>query len=367
MKGVQNMRKSLLSVLLIVAVLPLGVSATHAQSDQRCFETGYCISGPIHKYWERNGGLAIVGYPIGEQQTEIVEGSWGGPVQWFERDRLEDHSNEGLGVLAGRLGALYLERVSDRPWETLAKASGAPTDCRYFPETQHTLCEPFLSYWQNNGGLERFGYPLSEVFREAIGEQTYTVQYFERRRMELHPENQPPYNILLGLLGRDIGTFSGVFCQGWSWFFSPAPSVCPNNSPFFYDGAAQRFERGFMLWTREPDQFRIFLDNGSILSVSAPYTFKTVTPVDETPPPGRYTPVSGFGSVWRGEIVVPDHRAPLRDLLGWAVEPEHPYTTELQCHRRRFMEMRCYQRDPSGEVIWYGLGPPGKAWGRVEP
>ncbi|MCG8350031.1 MAG: class F sortase, partial [Chloroflexales bacterium] len=63
------MHKSLLSVLLIVAVLPPGALATHVQSDQRCFETGYCISGPIREYWEQNGGLAIFGYPIGEQQT----------------------------------------------------------------------------------------------------------------------------------------------------------------------------------------------------------------------------------------------------------------------------------------------------------
>jgi hypothetical protein len=34
--------------------------------------------------------------------------------------------------------------------------------------------------------------------------QTYTVQYFERVRMEYHPENQPPYNILLGRLTANI-------------------------------------------------------------------------------------------------------------------------------------------------------------------
>src|SRR5262249_30722124 len=33
---------------------------------------------------------------------------------------------------------------------------------------------------------------------------TYTVQYFQRNRFEFHPENQPPYNVLLGLLGRDF-------------------------------------------------------------------------------------------------------------------------------------------------------------------
>jgi hypothetical protein len=32
----------------------------------------------------------------------------------------------------------------------------------------------------------------------------YQVQYFERARFELHPENEPPFNVLLGLLGREV-------------------------------------------------------------------------------------------------------------------------------------------------------------------
>jgi uncharacterized protein YkwD len=31
-----------------------------------------------------------------------------------------------------------------------------------------------------------------------------SVQWFERRRMELHPENAPPYDVLLGLLGNEL-------------------------------------------------------------------------------------------------------------------------------------------------------------------
>ena len=30
------------------------------------------------------------------------------------------------------------------------------------------------------------------------------MQYFERARFEHHPENQPPYDILLGQFGRRI-------------------------------------------------------------------------------------------------------------------------------------------------------------------
>jgi hypothetical protein len=176
-----------------------------AQTGERCFaETGYCISGPIRAYWERNGGLATFGFPISAERRQTIEGSWTGPVQWFERDRLEDHSNEGLGVLAGRLGARALE-LQGLNWQALPGDNAVQPGCRFFRETQFNLCGPFLRYWEQNGGLERFGFPLTREREETIEGRAYTVQYFERRRMELHPENAgTPYEVLLGLLGRDV-------------------------------------------------------------------------------------------------------------------------------------------------------------------
>ncbi|MEO5951914.1 MAG: sortase, partial [Chloroflexia bacterium] len=55
------------------------------------------------------------------------------------------------------------------------------------------------------GGLAQFGYPISEEFVETLEDgKPYTVQYFERARFELHPENAAPYTILLGQFGRRI-------------------------------------------------------------------------------------------------------------------------------------------------------------------
>ncbi|HET9014698.1 MAG TPA: glycosyl hydrolase, partial [Thermomicrobiaceae bacterium] len=34
----------------------------------------------------------------------------------------------------------------------------------YFPQTGHTLSGPFLTYWEQHGGLAMFGYPKTEVF-----------------------------------------------------------------------------------------------------------------------------------------------------------------------------------------------------------
>ncbi|HEU5089278.1 MAG TPA: hypothetical protein VFT99_17605 [Roseiflexaceae bacterium] len=194
----------LLGVMLVFS--PGSVPAVTAQQSERCFlETGFCIGGPIRAYWERNGGLAVFGYPISNQQIETVEGTWSGPVQWFERDRLEDHGAQG--VMAGRLGARYLE-LQGRPWvrgtETPPARAGGP--CRYFETTGYNICNLYFRiYWEQNGGLERFGYPITPAFEEQVEGKTYTVQYFERRRMEYHPELAgTPYEVLLGLLGRDI-------------------------------------------------------------------------------------------------------------------------------------------------------------------
>src|SRR5688572_17108579 len=108
-RTIMRLRYFGLIVMLVLSLFSAGAAA--AQSDNRCFtETGYCISGTIRRYWESNGGLPVFGYPIGPLQTERNNDGWTGPTQVFERDRLEDHSNERLGVLAGRLGALRLEQ-----------------------------------------------------------------------------------------------------------------------------------------------------------------------------------------------------------------------------------------------------------------
>jgi hypothetical protein len=189
-------------LLLSAGIARAGASS---QREERCFaETGKCISGAIRVYWENTGGLPVYGYPITDLAIETNAEGFTGSTQWFERDRLEDHSAEGIGVLAGRLGVQKLA-MEGRPWESLPKVPGGPPGCRWFVETGHSLCEPFLSYWEQNNSLTLFGFPISEPMVETNAAGfTGTVQWFERRRMEWHPNNQPPYNILLGLLGNEV-------------------------------------------------------------------------------------------------------------------------------------------------------------------
>jgi hypothetical protein len=74
---------------------------------------------------------------------------------------------------------------------------------RLFKETGKTVAGRFLQYWEQNGGLAQQGFPLSEEFMEKsdLDGKTYRVQYFERAVFEYHPENKPPYDVLLSQLG----------------------------------------------------------------------------------------------------------------------------------------------------------------------
>src|SRR5205807_1365738 len=76
----------------------------------------------------------------------------------------------------------------------------------FYPQTGHTLGGIFRDYWNAHGGLAQFGYPLTEEIQQFDKQsgRTYTVQYFERNRMEYHPEAPAQYQVLLGLLGNDL-------------------------------------------------------------------------------------------------------------------------------------------------------------------
>lgn len=65
----------------------------------------------------------------------------------------------------------------------------------YFKETGHTLAYNFRPFWESNGGLAIFGFPITEVFVE----EGRAVQYFERARLEWQADTQL---ITAGLLGR---------------------------------------------------------------------------------------------------------------------------------------------------------------------
>ncbi len=102
-----------------------------------------------------------------------------------------------------------------------APAERPAGDATFFPETGHTLRGEFRDYWRAHGGLPIFGFPISEEFVERGPDgRDYIVQYFERHRLELHPENPRPYNVQLSRLGDALLQQSG---RDWFTFARGAP------------------------------------------------------------------------------------------------------------------------------------------------
>lgn len=76
----------------------------------------------------------------------------------------------------------------------------------YFADTGHSLSGPFATFYNAHGGLAIFGFPISEPFNgnNPTDGKTYVQQYFQRARLELHPEYaNTPFQVEIGLLGAE--------------------------------------------------------------------------------------------------------------------------------------------------------------------
>lgn len=200
-----------------------GRASTHAQ-ERLCFsETGNCISGRFLQYWQQNGGLSIFGFPVTPERPEQNADTGKTYVtQWFERNRFELHPElvAPYDVLLGRLGSDRLGQMGIN-WQAAPRESGPKPGCQWFEQTGHNVCNQegasgFRSYWEGNGlltpGLDRyqrslalFGLPLTALRSETnTSGDTVLTQWFERARLEWHPDKPAAYKVLLGLLGNDV-------------------------------------------------------------------------------------------------------------------------------------------------------------------
>jgi len=200
-------RLILLASTLAIAALLLGMTRgpAAAQTATRTFpETGQTVQGQFLAYWDAHGGLAQQGYPIsGEMAERNDTDGQTYTVQYFERAVFEKHPANAppYDVLLSLLGvSLYNQKYAgDAPGQTPNTEAGS----RLFPETGKRVGGAFLAYWTAHGGLAQQGFPISDEFQELsdLDNQLRTVQYFERAVFEKHPENAPPYDVLLAQLG----------------------------------------------------------------------------------------------------------------------------------------------------------------------
>jgi hypothetical protein len=150
-------------------------------------QTGHNIKHGFRDYWINNGAEGLLGYPLTEEFTEN-----GATVQYFERVRLEYRNGK---IIWGLLGT---ELTAGRFFKTV-RFFPSEDNKVYFGPTQHSASGPFLQFWRDNGGLDTFGYPISESYKDDGSE----YQWFERARLEWHSNLPEGKRIVLGLLGKE--------------------------------------------------------------------------------------------------------------------------------------------------------------------
>jgi hypothetical protein len=193
-----------LAILLLVtaAIIPTSNLFQSAHADTAFPQTGYSIWGPFEAYWQTHGGVEQFGLP----RTSVYPAGSTYDAQWFERavftydPSKPDPYKVELNLLGSQITA---SRAAEAPF----KPAQPMRDATYFQQTSHNLSGKLLSFWQSTGGLAIYGYPISEPFTEKNKSdgKNYLVQYFERNRLELHPEAAgTKYEVQLGLLGSEL-------------------------------------------------------------------------------------------------------------------------------------------------------------------
>jgi lipoprotein-anchoring transpeptidase ErfK/SrfK len=178
------LRAALASLLIGMAVgWYLAPARSRANPSVLYFQaTGHRLddSSGFLSYWRAANGPSLLGMPVTEALVEN-----GLTVQYFERGRVELHPEYGNAIVLGRVAAEYNAAL----WQSFAPGPGPEVSpgVEYFAATGYSLGEPFLSFWKASGGIEAFGYPISEPFWEYVGSEMLRVQYFERVRLEHRP------------------------------------------------------------------------------------------------------------------------------------------------------------------------------------
>ena len=161
-------------------------SAQAQSSDVEYFaETGHYIKGDFLRFYRSAPNpILVFGYPITEQFTSKD----GKTVQYFQRARFEQST-----------GTVVLTPLGQKTYSPERQlVFNNPFACRTFSESGFSVCFAFLEFFEQNGGLARFGTPISsfEFHNDKI------VQYFENARFEWHPGLVEGQRVRLTYLGR---------------------------------------------------------------------------------------------------------------------------------------------------------------------
>ena len=153
-------------------------------------ETGIPVAAEFAPFYEANGGARIFGAPI----TEGFRLETDGPlIQYFQAMRL-DYDETTQTVTIFPLGAWALAGLA----EIVPAAVTGGGQFRSFTETNLTVQDEFLSFYETFRGETLLGLPLSP----QLDQEGLRVQYFENGRLEWRPELPLGQRIQVSYLGQ---------------------------------------------------------------------------------------------------------------------------------------------------------------------
>ena len=152
------------------------------------------------------------------------------------------------------------------------------SDSRYFKETGYTVQGEFFYFFDIYGGVDSLGRPLTGT----VVVDGWRVQYFEKGRLEYHPENDPAYRITVGWLGDLLNrrrppipsanipptdapedryypktghTLSGDFLRYFKTHGGSVRFGLPISEPFLWEGQlTQDFQSARFFWTPQAEE-----------------------------------------------------------------------------------------------------------------
>ncbi len=181
-------------LILLSLLVPFAAPVAAQQQGGQYFpQTGHNVIGEFWAFYQSVSDAALVfGAPITEQFT-VSDGS-GKTIQYFERARFELDPSKPAG-----------QRVQTTALGTLLYKPGLPSvnlttpgACRVFPNG-FGVCYDFLKFYDQHGGMERFGNPISAFEFQQDGR---IIQYFEKARFEYYPERGAGNTVRLADVGR---------------------------------------------------------------------------------------------------------------------------------------------------------------------
>lgn len=148
-------------------------------------QTGYKVADPFIQYFDAHGGLDALGQPSEDQHTEQ-----GSLVQRFDKVSLRYHpefKGSKYAIESVPAGSPFADPGAYLPFAPVPPSANSPTN-RFFPQTGHSVSYAFLTYFDQHGGVDMFGYPRTE----ELTQDGRIVQWFQRAVFEYHGDSPDP-------------------------------------------------------------------------------------------------------------------------------------------------------------------------------